>query len=555
MQSGPVTSPDPASMTPGMILAGRYRLERPIGSGGFGTVFAAVNLNTGGRVALKVLSPRVLEMAGGAERFRREAELARRLDHPNIVRVLDAGTDPSGALFIGFELLEGCSLQDEIQRRGAFPARRAAAVCVEVLAALEHAHANGVVHRDLKPANVFLLGGARDGAVKVLDFGIAKSTNAGTRAGLTQEGTAIGTPAYMAPEQLEGQEVGPAADLYSLGVLLAEMLAGRPLFSEDASPIQILTARLTRGLPIPESVSASPLGPVIARATQPDRTWRYANARQMRAELEAATAGLPSESFHTGDHRGTGPTAFGGAPTAVDATARSPVWAAQPSPPHGAPPLPAAAPRSSSSAGVIVALVAVLGLAAVGAGVFFVASARSDASRNARADAREEDEDDERPKKKKKREDDAPKAPAPKPALPPPDPPRPDPNPPQQDPEPPPPELGRSAVCPGIPAVPAGLRTSLTQAGFEISGTLLYCAGDMVNFQCLGPRGDGFTVEGGGNAALLRMKSAAEAEAFAKKEAAGAKKAQTYFYDSSRVVRVEMPAADADRLRKKLCKG
>jgi len=105
MQSGPATNPDPASMTPGMILAGRYRLERSIGAGGFGTVFAAVNANTGERVALKVLSPRILDMAGGAERFRREAELARRLDHPNVVRVLDAGSDPSGALFIAFELL------------------------------------------------------------------------------------------------------------------------------------------------------------------------------------------------------------------------------------------------------------------------------------------------------------------------------------------------------------------------------------------------------------------------------------------------------------------
>jgi eukaryotic-like serine/threonine-protein kinase len=559
MQSGPATTADPASMALGTILAGRYRLERVVGSGGFGTVFAAVNLNSGERVALKVLSPRVLEMAGGPERFRREADLARRLSHPTIVRVLDAGADNAGALFIAFELLEGRSLQEEIAARGAIAPRRAATIAIEVLGGLEDAHAHGVVHRDLKPANIFLLAGAREGVVKVLDFGIAKSTNPGTRAGLTQDGTALGTPAYMAPEQLQGGELRGTADLFSLGVVLAEMLVGRSLFDEHASAIQIITTRLTRGLPIPESILATPIGRVIAQATTVDPRQRFPDAAAMRAALESLLATLPSDAFNTGAHGTVSPTALGGAPTAapLDATARSPAWAPAPSQVY-VPQAPlATVPRKQSSNALWLFLVALaFAMCAVGGISYWALASKS--SKPSRA---ERDDEDDRPRKKKKarereqdetEETDEPETP---PAFPPDK--RPPTPPPLDPPKPPPPDppavLGRTQACKGLPLSVPALRQELTGAGFKITGTLTYCAGDMINFVCKGPGGDGFTVEGG-DAALVKLGSAPDAESFAKKEAQGARDELTALHDGPRVLRVEMKNQDADRLIKRMCK-
>jgi hypothetical protein len=551
-------------MAPGTILAGRYRLERIIGSGGFGTVFEAVNMGSNERVALKILSPRVLEMAGGAERFRREADLARRLSHPNIVRVVDAGSDPNGALFIGFELLQGRSLQEEMAMRGAIAPRRAVAICCEVLSALEHAHGHGVVHRDLKPANVFLLSGAQEGVVKVLDFGIAKSTNPGTRPGLTQDGTALGTPAYMAPEQLSGGEIRPGTDVFSVGVVLAEMLVGRPLFDESQSAIQIITARLTRGLPIPEAILRSPLGEVVGYATATDPNQRFVDARQMRTALERVLPALPSEAFATGPLGAAGPTALGGAPTAasISATSQSPSWDARQAPgpmayaPQHMPAPQVVPPAPKKGGGAAVLFIGALLLAACVAGGVAWMVVRPDAKRGARA---QQADDDDQPRKKKKRaapdeeEDEEtdegtphqpPDEPRPRPPQPPPDP----------APDPPPAIVGRASACTGVPAAPPGLRASLGQAGFKVTGQLVYCAGDMINFVCQGPRGDGFTVEGG-NAAILKLDSPAAAEAFAKKEAREAQDETTYVWDQARVLRIEMKAADADRLLGKICRS
>ncbi len=566
MYSGPATQPDPASMAPGALLAGRYRLEREIGRGGFGTVYEAQNLSDQTRVALKVLSPRVLEMAGGAERFRREAELARRLSHPNIVRVLDSGEDERGALYIAFELLQGRSLQDEIQRSGALPPRRAAAICLELLGALEHAHALGVIHRDIKPANIHLVGDGPEAPCKILDFGIAKSTNPGTRPGLTQDGTAIGTPAYMAPEQIEGTALGPATDVFSLGVVLAEMLTGRPLFDEHASAIQIISARLSRGLPIPPAVLRSPLGSVIATATEPALARRFPDARAARAAVEAALPWLSTASLATGADP-VGPTAMG-APTALAPVALSapppqhPGFVATSPSPQYAPALPPPAPpRKASSAAPVVAVALVLLLAMVGGAVGYVAL-RS----GSRADRAEKGDSASKSKKRRQREkaaeeeeetadeDDADEGLRPPPRDPPPV------RPPPVTPPPPAPTatpsgpLGRVRACSGVPLVPPGVRTKLVAAGFSVSGKLLYCAGDMVNFQCKGPRGDGFTVEGGGSAALIKLGSASEAETFANTQAKSASSPTTYAHDGGRVLMVTMQPADADRLLAKVCR-
>ena len=270
---------------------GAYRIERHIGSGGFGIVYAAAHEAGRGRVALKVLADELARERGAETRFRREAELAARLRHPNSVRVLDHGRDQAGRCYIAFELLEGRSL-DALIGTPELGAQQAASIALEVLAALEEAHACGIVHRDLKPSNVFLTS-APERRVKVLDFGIAKSNNPGTVVGLTQGGVVLGTPGYMAPEQIAGTPLGPGADLYALGVVLAEMLMGRPLFAEDVSVMDILRARL-RGepLPFPEVVRASPLFAVIERATHDDRARRYPSAREMADALEAARARL-----------------------------------------------------------------------------------------------------------------------------------------------------------------------------------------------------------------------------------------------------------------------
>jgi hypothetical protein len=281
----------------------------------------------------------------------------------------------------------------------------------------------------------------------------------------------------------------------------------------------------------------------------------------MRAALQALLATLPSDAFNTGPQGAVGPTVLGGAPTAQSAspqaTARSPGWAPAPSQVF-APPAPlVTVPRKESSNALWLFLVALaFAMCAVGAISYWALASKS--SKPSRA---ERDDDDDRPRKKKKARDreedetdetDSPPAlpPDKRPPTPPPlDPPKPDP----PDPPKPPAAEGRTQACKGLPASKPALRDQLTGAGFKITGTLLYCAGDMINFQCKGPKGDGFTVEGG-DAALVLLGSASEAEAFAKKEAQGAREDLTALFDGSRVVRVGMKTPDADRLIKRMCK-
>ena len=283
-----MTANDREQLAPGARVGDRYRVERRIGEGGFGTVYAAVREVDGARVALKILAAELACESGSEARFRREAELASRLGHPNAVRVLDHGRDESGRSFIAFELLEGRSL-DALIAVGPLAPERAAAITIEVLDALAEAHAIGIVHRDLKPSNVFLVGGPAQ-SVKVLDFGIAKSMNPGTVPGLTQTGVLLGTPAYMAPEQIAGLPTGPATDLYALGIVLAEMLLGRSLVPAEAEPLELLRARL-RGdpLPVPPALRATPLGAIVRRATSSLQSERYASAAEMRAALVAVS--------------------------------------------------------------------------------------------------------------------------------------------------------------------------------------------------------------------------------------------------------------------------
>ena len=206
------------------VGGGRYRVERPLGHGGMASVYLAHDGELDRPVALKLLAESLAGDAAFRERFFREARLAARLSHPNVVSVYDAGETEAGRPYIVMEYVEGTTLEG----RGPLPADEAVALVVQACRGLAHAHAAGLVHRDVKPHNLLL---RTDGSLKVADFGIARAVE-GTA--LTQVGTVLGTAAYLAPEQAAGEEVTAAADVYALGAVLYELLTGRPPYEPDS---------------------------------------------------------------------------------------------------------------------------------------------------------------------------------------------------------------------------------------------------------------------------------------------------------------------------------
>ncbi len=340
----------------GEVFAGRYRIDGRLGQGGHGAVFRAADLEGGGVVALKLLLPEQLDGVG-RDRFRREAELGERLANPHSVRLHDWGEDAHGLPYIAFELLEGRSLGRFLEERGPQPPEVVARVARAMLEALADAHELGMIHRDIKPANVFLCdyAGSHD-FVKVLDFGIAKRSGRDATQ-LTATDVVVGTARYMAPEQLRGEEVTPATDLYSVGLVMAEMLAGAPVFR--GSTIEVCLAQVSSDpVPLSERVLSSSLGPAIVRATDKHPGRRFATARAM---LEALPSATPRTLIDDPD----GETAVMGPPPALAAVptstpafqaplGSSPVFAAvptsapvYPSVPPGSSPVFAAVPTSA----------------------------------------------------------------------------------------------------------------------------------------------------------------------------------------------------------------
>ncbi|MDY7232078.1 serine/threonine-protein kinase [Hyalangium rubrum] len=221
-------------ITPGMVLKGTYRIDAELGSGGMGTVFRATHLGLEKIMAVKVLSPRAVSTPDSLARFEREAKVAGKVNHPAMTHVIDFGVE-QGTPYIVMEFVAGKELADIIEREGPMPPRRAVAVMRQIVSLLRAAHALGIVHRDLKPANVKVLHDAADESqlfVKVLDFGVAKVVD-DVSGQLTSEGMLVGTPAYMAPEQISGKPIDGRTDLYSAGLIFHEMLSGTRAFKGE----------------------------------------------------------------------------------------------------------------------------------------------------------------------------------------------------------------------------------------------------------------------------------------------------------------------------------
>lgn len=300
------TAPEPAPHQParafslndelpkGTVIAGRYYVERLLGKGGMGAVYAVHHTNTGEALALKVLHPDVANNPQAVERFRTEARAPVRIGTDHVTRVYDADVSPelNGLPFIVMEYLTGRDLNTELKRRGAVPAGEVVMLLRQVARALDRAHALGIVHRDLKPQNLFLTK-RDDGSplVKILDFGIAKLTD-NTSHELTQDGAVFGTPWYMSPEQARGQttKVAPSTDLWALGLIAFRLLTGRNYWSAETFAAligQILYEPMT-----PPSQLAPHLGPRFdewfARACNRDETQRFPSAGEMINQLAMA---------------------------------------------------------------------------------------------------------------------------------------------------------------------------------------------------------------------------------------------------------------------------
>lgn len=375
-------------------IAGRYEVQNKLGAGAFGTVYKVKDKILGRLLAIKTIRLEGLAAAGTSleelmQRFKKEAQVSAQLKHPNIVTIYDIG-EADGLSYLAMEFIDGLGLEKVIHQEGKLPLERAASIASQVADALDFAHKNNVVHRDIKPANIMIEDGDR---VKVTDFGIAKVTNSVDH--LTQTGSLLGTPSYMSPEQARGAEIDGRSDLFAVGAVFYEMLAGKKAFrgdsitslifkimTEDPEPIHVIEPS------IPESVTQ-----VIAKALAKTPDGRYQSGRELADDLLAFTrqGSMPTmrqAELGTAPFRsGALPTLSGGSPTVHASQSRlathvSPATAQRApgaAPPRVSPPPPPRAERaakSSSNFAIIlvmgVLLLGVLGIGAVGAWWFFV---------------------------------------------------------------------------------------------------------------------------------------------------------------------------------------
>ena len=324
------------------LLAGRYELGERLGVGGMSTVRVARDRRLEREVAVKVLAEHLAEDPQFVARFRREALAAARLVHPNIVQVFDFGLDePTGRHYIVMEHIRGRSAAEILRERSILPVGETLAIVSHACRGLDYAHRNGVVHRDIKPGNLLR---SEEGPVKVADFGIAR--NMGDESSITQVGSVLGTAAYLAPEQAHGEEAGPRADLYGLGVVTYQSLSGRlPYEANSLTELALKQQREAPPLLHHLNPEVTPeLAAAVDRALALEAADRFASAEEMRQALADGARGigpLPEEDATHVLSSQTAPTSV--SPRRDPATVDQPVVARQPQPSRRPTPPPAAA--------------------------------------------------------------------------------------------------------------------------------------------------------------------------------------------------------------------
>jgi eukaryotic-like serine/threonine-protein kinase len=365
------------------ILAGRYELGPRLGVGGMSTVVSAFDERLEREVAIKLLAEHLADDSQFIARFRREALAAARLVHPNIVQVFDFGLDQaSHRHYIVMELIRGQSGAEILREEGVLGVREALSIVGQACRGLEYAHRNGVVHRDVKPGN--LLRG-EDGVVKLADFGIAKAVS--EESSITQVGSVLGTAAYLAPEQAAGEQAGPAADLYALGVVTYQFLSGRLPY--EAQSLTELALKQQREVP-PRLDELNPdvppqLAMAVDRALALDPRQRPASADDLRHALADGVRGVgPATSATRVAGPATTATSVRAPATGATSVARGPVAPRQPRAPRAprTAPVPVATaapqPRRRGRARRLLGIVLVLALLAAGGAAAIVATSNSD---------------------------------------------------------------------------------------------------------------------------------------------------------------------------------
>lgn len=371
----------------GTILGGKYKLVRLLGDGGMGSVYEAVHERLGTRVAVKILHPDIARRPGIVERFLQEAKVAAQIKSPHVVTVADVDSTPDGLAYMVMELLEGEPLANLLEREKKLAVPVAGAYTIQILEALEAAHAMGVVHRDLKPDNVFVTFLGQKPVLKLIDFGIAKVRRTDGGGNLTIAGITMGTAEYMAPEQAFSADTADVrSDVFSVGVMFYEMLCGqRPVTGENARAV---AAKVERG-EITPLVHVAPDVPqriagLVHRAMAPRPEMRFSTAAEMRLALEEVLGGLPAPAkkekdatMMTAPHQ----AAFASPPQATSTQRAAPIPSNVATPPYEStqrtppidggfsPPLPQAtypsdrprARRGGSGAWVLIGLAVLLG--------------------------------------------------------------------------------------------------------------------------------------------------------------------------------------------------
>jgi eukaryotic-like serine/threonine-protein kinase len=329
--------PEPSDPEIGTVIGERYRIVELLGTGGMGAVYRGEHLQLAKPVAIKLLRPEISTRKDSDQRFQREALAGARLQHPNVVGVLDFGHRGDGSLYLVMELLQGDSLRNVLDKTPRLPWQRALHIARQVLRGLAHAHEQGVIHRDIKPENIHLTHDGEDpDCAKLIDFGIAMLTaGEGADVRITAAGLAVGTPTYLSPEQAVGGKLGPPSDLYSLSVVLFEMLAGRPPFVAD-EPVRLLTAHAMTPPPsinelAPEAQVPAAVEAMVHRGL--GKTWaeRVTSATEYIALIdEARRAGGEGSNPTATPYLTPAPVAALGTPLPVEApapvTRMRPAW-------------------------------------------------------------------------------------------------------------------------------------------------------------------------------------------------------------------------------------